>query len=108
MSTKSLNGASITAIVLSILRRGDSYGYEIISRVRDLSQGDVEWTAGSLYPVLHRMKTNGWIRDYWHEPDGERRRRYYAITPAGQKALETERRKWMTFHHVLTTLWEGA
>lgn len=106
MSTKSLNGASITAIILSILRNGDSYGYAIIHRVRELSGGDVEWTAGSLYPVLHRMKTNGWIRDYWLEPEGERRRRYYAITPDGETALAEERSKWMMFHDVLTTLWE--
>lgn len=106
MSTKSLNGASIAPIILSILRNGDSYGYAIINRVRELSDGDVEWTAGSLYPVLHRMKTNGWIRDYWEEPEGERRRRYYAITPKGEKALATEREKWMTFHEVLTALWD--
>ncbi len=106
MSTKSLNGASIAAIILSILRNGDSYGYAIINRVRELSGGDVEWTAGSLYPVLHRMKTNGWIRDYWEEPDGERRRRYYAITAKGEKALATEREKWMTFHDLLTALWD--
>lgn len=106
MSTKSLNGASITAIILSILQNGDSFGYDIISRVRDISGGEVEWAAGSLYPVLHRMQTNGWIEDYWHEPDGERRRRYYRITPKGRKALAAERRKWMTFHNILTQLWQ--
>lgn len=105
MSVKSLNGASITAIILSILRGGDSYGYAIIQRVRDLTDGDVEWTAGSLYPVLHRMKSNGWIEDYWHEPENERRRKYYRVTPAGLKALAREREKWMTFHRLLTELW---
>ena len=104
MSTKSLNGASIAAIILSILQNGDSYGYDIINQVRKRSNGQVEWAAGSLYPVMHRMQTNGWIEDYWFEPDGERRRRYYRITKKGEKALAAERRKWMMFHHILTEL----
>jgi PadR family transcriptional regulator len=108
MSTKSLNGASISAIILSILQNGDSYGYDIISQVRSKSGGQVEWAAGSLYPVMHRMKADGWIEDYWHEPEGERRRRYYKITIAGQKALAIERKKWMTFHNLLSQLWLEA
>lgn len=104
MSTKSLNGASIAAIILSILKNGDSFGYDIISRVREISDGEVEWAAGSLYPVLHRMQSNGWIEDYWLEPDGERRRRYYRITEKGQRALTAERKKWMMFHRILTEL----
>lgn len=108
MSTKSLTGASVSAIILSILRNGDSYGYDIINRVREISGGEVEWAAGSLYPVLHRMKSNGWIEDYWHEPDGERRRKYYRITAAGRKALADEREKWMTFHNILTELWQDG
>jgi len=108
MSSKSLNGASISAIILSILQNGDSYGYDIINQVRERSGDQIEWKAGSLYPVMHRMQTNDWIEDYWHEPEGERRRRYYRITPKGLKALEKERQKWMMFHNLLTGLWEEA
>lgn len=105
MSSKSLNGASIAAVILSILRNGDSYGYDIINQVRQRSGDKIEWKAGSLYPVMHRMQANGWIEDYWHEPEGERRRRYYRITPKGVKALDKERQKWMLFHTLLTDLW---
>ena len=107
MSNKSLNGASVAPIILSILARGDSYGYAIIQRVRDLSGGEVDWAAGSLYPVMHRMKTNGWIDDYWYEKPGERKRRYYKLTAVGLEALTEERRKWMTFHGVLSQLWDA-
>jgi len=108
MSTKSLTGASISAVILSILQNGDSYGYDIINQVRQRSGEEIEWKAGSLYPVMHRMQTNGWIEDYWHEPEGERRRRYYRITPKGVKALEQERQKWMTTHRLLLSLWHDA
>jgi len=108
MSTKSITGASITAVILSILQKGDSYGYDIINQVRERSHGKVEWAAGSLYPVMHRMQTNGWIEDYWHEPDGERRRRYYRITARGRKVLAAEQKKWMVFHRMLTELWGEA
>ncbi|GAG59318.1 unnamed protein product [marine sediment metagenome] len=105
MSTKSLTGASITAVILSILQNGDSYGYDIISQVRERSGSQIEWKAGSLYPVMHRMQTNGWIEDYWLEPEGERRRRYYRITEKGRTALAQERQKWMMFHNILVGLW---
>lgn len=104
VSTRSLTAASIQVIILSILRCGDSYGYDIIQEVHDLSDGSVEWGAGSLYPVLHRIKARGWIKDYWVEPEGERRRRYYSITPLGLAALETETREWMTIYKIIEHL----
>ena len=105
MPSKSHTGASVKAIILSILAHGDSYGYDIIRRVRTLSGGHVEWAAGSLYPVLHRMKTEGWIEDYWVEKEGERRRRFYRITKIGLQALEREKQNWMNVHGILEKLW---
>ena len=105
MSSKSLTGASVTSIILSILLSGDNYGYSIIKRVRDLSGGKLEWGAGSLYPVMHRMKSQGLLDDYWVEREGERRRRYYKITQKGRLALEVEKQKWLTVHEVLAHLW---
>lgn len=99
-----LTGASVHAVILSILDENDSYGYGILGRVEELSGGEIEWAAGSMYPVLRRMKTNGWVEDYWDEPDG-RRRRYYRITDSGRKQLERERRKWMSVHRMFEQLW---
>ena len=105
VSSKAMTGASVQAIILSLLGHADSYGYEIIKKVHRLSGGEVEWAAGSLYPVMHRMMADGLVDAYWLEPEGERRRRYYRITPKGRKALEAERRQWMTVHGILAQLW---
>ena len=57
--SKDLVAASATPLILSILAEGDSYGYAIIKRVRELSGGQMEWTDGMLYPVLHRLEKQG-------------------------------------------------
>lgn len=105
MASKALTGASVPSIILSILARADSYGYDIIQQVHDISNGEIEWAAGSLYPVLHRMKANGHIEDYWEEQEGSRRRRFYRITPLGRKVLLKERKNWLAVHGVLAHLW---
>ena len=105
MASKSLTGASVPSIILSILARADSYGYDIIQQVHDLSDGEIEWAAGSLYPVLHRMKANGQIEDYWVEQEGSRKRRFYRVTPKGHKALVRERDNWLAVHGLLARLW---
>lgn len=104
MSDRFLTGASVPAVILSILAEGDSYGYAILTRVEELSGGEVEWAAGSMYPILRRMKTNGWVEDYWEETDG-RRRRYYRLTPRGQAQLDAEKKRWMSVHRMFVQLW---
>ena len=105
MPAKALTGASAQTIVLSILQQGESYGYKIIKRVSQLSGGEVEWSAGSLYTLMHRMKTEGLVESFWVEKAGERRRRYYRITQKGNKALEEEKQAWMSVHGIFVKLW---
>ena len=62
--SKDLVAASATPLILSILAEGDSYGYAIIKRVRELSGGQMEWTDGMLYPVLHRLEKQGLVESY--------------------------------------------
>lgn len=104
-TSKSMTGASAQAIVLSILGRRESYGYEIIKEVDRLSDGAIEWAAGSLYPLLHRMKADGLVESFWVEKEGERRRRYYRITEKGRKALAAEKKEWLVVHNILAQLW---
>jgi len=108
MDNRTLNAAMIEAIVLSIIARSPSYGYEIIKRVGDMTDGAIEWAAGSLYPVLHRMEMNGHIESFWHQPEGERKRKYYRITDDGQKALEREKREWSTVERLVHELWRPS
>ena len=59
--SKDLVAASATPLILSILNEGESYGYAIIQRVRELSKGEMTWTDGMLYPVLHRLEQQRWF-----------------------------------------------
>lgn len=104
--SKELAGASTRAILLSILKRSDSYGYAIINQVHELSSGEVEWKDGMLYPVLHRLEDENLIESFWHKPEGSRKRKYYRILPLGLEALETEKRQWLRVDGMLAHLWD--
>jgi DNA-binding PadR family transcriptional regulator len=91
---KDLVAASSTPLVLAILAEGDSYGYAILKRVRELSRGRMEWTDGMLYPVLHRLERLGHIKARWEVAESGRRRKYYRITSGGRAQLAEERRQW--------------
>ncbi len=101
---KDLVAASSTALVLAILAEGDSYGYAILRRVRDLSGGELEWTDGMLYPVLHRLERSALIESRWAKAESGRERKYYRITRAGRDQLADERRQWRTVHKTLEKL----
>jgi PadR family transcriptional regulator, regulatory protein PadR len=98
---KDLVAASSTPLVLAILSEGESYGYAILKRVREVSDGELEWTDGMLYPLLHRLHRLGYVTQEWRTPPEERRRRYYAITREGLKALEEHKRQWQAVTRVL-------
>lgn len=102
---KDLVAASSTPLVLAILTEGDSYGYAILKRVRELSDGEMEWTDGMLYPVLHRLERSGLIESRWQKADSGRRRKYYRITKAGQEQLADERRQWKAVDQTLRNIW---
>jgi|SRR5579872_5775773 len=106
MLPKDLVAASSKPLVLSILAGGESYGYEIIRKVRELSSGRIEWSDGMLYPVLHRLERKGLIESEWKEADTGRERKYYCLSSDGHKALKTERQHWLTVHNALGKLWK--
>src|SRR5262245_27094999 len=95
---KDLVAASAVPLVLGILARGESYGYAILARVRDLSGGKLAWKDGMLYPVLHRLEKQGWVVATERLSDDGRRRRYYRITPAGRRCLAEHRAQWSLVH----------
>ncbi|MGH7994681.1 MAG: PadR family transcriptional regulator [Limisphaerales bacterium] len=105
MLTKELVAASTVPLVLSVLTRGESYGYELIQSVRELSGGRIEWTEGMLYPVLHWMEDKGLIESEWREAETGRKRKYYRLHKEGRKALHEEKKQWMSVHETLAKLW---
>lgn len=106
MISKDLAAASSRPLVLSILSGGESYGYAIIQRVRELSQKEIEWTDGMLYPVLHRLEREGLITSEWKQSETGRDRKYYSLSKNGKTALQTERKQWMNVHNTLSKLWK--
>jgi PadR family transcriptional regulator, regulatory protein PadR len=102
---KDLTAASSTPIVLAILAEGDSYGYAIIKRVQELSEGRLEWTDGMLYPVLHRLERLGHVKARWETAETGRRRKYYRITAGGRTQLATERKQWQAVDATLRGIW---
>ena len=102
---KDLVAASSTPLVLAILTEGDSYGYAILKRVRDLSGGELNWTDGMLYPVLHRLERSGFIEARWDQAESGRRRKYYRVTDSGRDHLAEERRQWRAVDDALERIW---
>jgi PadR family transcriptional regulator PadR len=103
--SKDLVAASAAPLILSLLEEGESYGYAIIQRVKELSGGEIEWTDGMLYPVLHRLEAQGWIRADWRLGDSGRKRKYYALKSQGRQALAEQRAQWLFVHGMLAKLW---
>jgi len=106
MLAKELVAASTEPLILSLLSKGESYGYSLIQEVKRLSGNKIEWTDGMLYPVLHRMEDEGWIQSRWGEAESGRKRKYYSIKKDGKKALTAQREQWATVSSVLNKLWK--
>jgi PadR family transcriptional regulator, regulatory protein PadR len=103
---KELVAASSVPLVLAILEQdGESYGYAIIRRVRELSGGQIRWTDGMLYPVLHRLEAQGAITSRWRTADSGRRRKYYALRRDGRRALAEHKAQWQLVNGALATAW---
>ena len=91
MLRKELVAASAEPLILSLLARGESYGYAIIQEIKARSDNQMQWTDGMLYPVLHRLERRGLIKARWGESDTGRKRKYYSLKKDGQKALAQHR-----------------
>lgn len=105
MVSKELIAASTKPLVLSILAKGESYGYAIIEQIRQRSDGKLEWSEGMLYPVLHRLEKEKLIIASWRVGENGRKRKYYRLSAAGTKSIKAEQKQWMTVHETLTALW---
>ena len=105
---KDLVAASATPLVLGILADGDSYGYAILKRVRELSGDRMQWTDGMLYPLLHRLERSGMVSASWGSSDSGRRRKHYSITTAGRTALTERRSQWDVVAAALDQVWRSV
>ena len=106
--SKDLVAASATPLVLAILSEGESYGYAIIKRVSELSGGELQWTDGMLYPLLHRLERNGYVEATWGKSENGRQRKYYRLIDRGVQQLASQRRQWQVVDSALQGVWPSA
>jgi transcriptional regulator len=81
-------------MVLAALESRTRHGYDVARLIDERSGGVLRFHVASLYPMLYRMERRGWIEGKWVEKAGQRRRRYYRVTPAGRKVLAAQRESW--------------
>jgi DNA-binding PadR family transcriptional regulator len=103
--SKELIAAISPSMILSILKEGESYGYEIVRRAKDLSGGHIQYAEGTLYPILKRMERHKWIAATWKKADSGRSRKYYSITAAGEEALSADIDQWLMVMGILKRIW---
>ena len=94
---RELKKGSAELMVLSLTDARARHGYEIAKLIESCSGGAVRFNVASLYPLLYRLEKRGWIRGTWIEKAGQRRRRFYRLTPAGRKVLAAQRTGWRNF-----------
>jgi len=94
---RELKRGSTEVLILALLEDRQRHGYEIGRLIGERSEGTISFHVASLYPTLYRLEDKGLIDGRWVEKAGQRRRRYYRLTPAGRKMLASQRTTWQTF-----------
>jgi PadR family transcriptional regulator, regulatory protein PadR len=94
---RELKKGSAELLILSLVEDQPRHGYDIGHLIEQRSGGLLRFNVASLYPLLYRLERRGWIQGRWVEKAGQRRRRYYRLTPAGKKVLAVQRTSWREF-----------
>jgi transcriptional regulator len=97
MFDRELKKGSAELMILSLVEARARHGYEISKLIESRSGGVVRFNVASLYPLLYRLEQRGWIKGRWVEEAGQRRRRFYRLTPEGKKTLAAQRHTWREF-----------
>ncbi len=108
MISKSLVAASTKPIVLAILKNQESYGYEIIQRVRRISGGRLRWSEPMLYPFLQRLERDGLVRSIWRLTEKKRLRKYYRLTEKGLVEQEKEKAQWFLVDEIFRMMLDAS
>ncbi|MGA2475974.1 MAG: PadR family transcriptional regulator [Terriglobia bacterium] len=97
---------SAELLILSLLEVRPRHGYDVSKLIEQRSRGTLRFHAASLYPLLYRLEKRGWVQGRWVEKSGQRRRRYYRLTPQGRKVLAAQRRGWQVFVEAIKRITE--
>jgi PadR family transcriptional regulator PadR len=101
---RELKRGTLELVVLELLAPGEAYGYEIASKLTERTQGALEITDGTLYPVLYRLERAGFVTVRWETPQRGVPRKYYQLTDAGRAELAQLRQEWISFAQAMNTL----
>jgi DNA-binding PadR family transcriptional regulator len=97
MTTPRLDRGDYALLLLALLGEREMYGYELVAELRGRSDAAIDLPEGTVYPALRRLEREALIAGHWVEAAGSPRRRYYALTLAGERALADGRRAWRRF-----------
>ena len=97
MLDRELKKCSAELLILSLVEEQPRHGYDIGNLIEQRSRGVLRFNVASLYPLLYRLEKRGWIQGRWVEKAGQRRRRYYRLTPEGKTVLAAQRSSWREF-----------
>ena len=97
LEPQSLARSSHEAMILATLADGPRHGYQLALEIEERSAGAFRFNHGTLYPILHKLESDGLIDGSWTEPTGRRKRRQYAITADGREHLDRLRNAWRTY-----------
>jgi PadR family transcriptional regulator PadR len=97
MLDRELKKGSAELLILSLVEDQPRHGYDLSKLIEARSGGVLKFRVASLYPLLYRLEKRGWIKGQWVEKAGQRRRRYYKLTPEGKKTLKAQRSAWESF-----------
>ena len=108
MSKIDLLQGTLDMLILRVLSRGEMHGWGIVDRLGELSKNMLKLGEGSVYPSLYRMETKGWIKATWAQTDNNRQAKYYSLTRAGRKQLETEEQSWVQLSAIIAEIMQKA
>ncbi len=95
---------TLDLLILKILALEPAHGWAIANRIRQMSSDVLQVGQSALYPALHKLEQNGWVRAEWATSDNNRRAKYYSLTNAGRKALAEESAGWERLAAAITTI----
>lgn len=98
---RELKRGAAELLILSLLDARPRHGYELNKLIHARSGGQITFHIDSLYPLLYRLEERGWLQGRWIEKAGQRRRRFYRLTPEGRRVLARQRDTWKAFVHAM-------
>ena len=104
--SKEMMGAASIPLILSVLQEGESYGYLIIQRIKEISDEQLEWKQGTLYPILHKLEEKDFIKSSWKTSKNGRKRKYYSLLENGKSVLSMEKQNWNSLNQMFIKLWK--